>query len=112
MEGHKRLPEKIIDKITDPQNKVLVSVATVWEIAIKSSLNQIRISFDIEKSIVKAGFEVLVIEVSHALGIEKLPIYHKDPFDRILVSQAQAEGLTLVTSDQKIWKYDINILKC
>ena len=56
-------------------------------------------------------FEALSIDLNHILELEKLPDYHKDPFDRILISQAKAENLTLISSDRKIWKYKIKTLK-
>ena len=111
MEESKRLSQDIKDKIINPRNKIFISVATVWEIVIKKAIKQIRLNFDIETSIRNAGFEVVPIKLPHALGVEKLPLHHRDPFDRVLISQAKAENLILITADRKIWKYRIKILR-
>jgi PIN domain nuclease of toxin-antitoxin system len=110
MEDSKNLSENIKIKIRNPESKIFVSVVTVWEIVIKRSLKKIKVSFDLKSSIKKAGFEVLPVQISHALRVEKLPIIHKDPFDRILISQAKVEYLTLITDDPKIKKYKIPTL--
>lgn len=112
MENSKRLSDDIKREITDPKNKIFVSVATVWEIVIKRNLKKIKLSFDIETSITNASLEVIPIEISHVLKVQKLPPHHNDPFDRILVAQSKVENLTLISHDQKIWKYDIDVLKC
>jgi PIN domain nuclease of toxin-antitoxin system len=110
MESNKLLPESIKNKIANPNNKVFVSVASIWEIIIKRNLKKIKVDFDIETSIEKAGIEIIPIETSHALEIEKLPHHHKDPFDRMLVAQAIAENLIIITEDEKIKKYDVSTL--
>lgn len=110
MEESKLLPKSIKNKIIDPNNEIFVSVASIWEIVIKRNLKKIRIAFDIETSIGKAGIQVLAIETSHALKTEKLPPHHKDPFDRMLVAQAIVEKLIIITLDEKIKKYDVKIL--
>jgi len=112
MEENKRLSEDIKKKIADPENKNFISVATVWEIIIKKTTKQIKFHFDLENSIKKTGFEVIPIQISHVLNVSELPLYHKDPFDRILISQAQVENLVFITSDEKIWKYNVAILRC
>ena len=70
-----------------------------------------RVPKNIVKGAEKAGFLLLPIDLEHILKVENLPLLHKDPFDRILISQAKVEGLTLITSDEKIWKYKLSILK-
>ena len=97
-------------RLPTPNNKIFVSVASIWEIVIKRHLEKIKIAFDIETSIEKAGIEVLAIEASHALETEKLPPHHKDPFDRMLVAQAIVEKLMIITEDGKIKKYDVSVL--
>lgn len=111
MENSKRLPNDIKSEIASPKNKIFVSVATIWEIVIKRNLKKIKLSFDLEASITKASLDVLPIEISHVLKVQRLPNHHKDPFDRVLVAQSQVENLTLISHDQKIWKYDIDVLK-
>lgn len=111
MEGNKKLRNDIKKKIADPKNKVFVSVVTIWEIVIKKSSGKIKLSFDLEASIKKAGFEIIPILSAHALGIERLPLHHQDPFDRMLISQSQEENLTLISSDHQIWQYGGSILR-
>lgn len=112
MEKSPRLSNELLKLLNDPQDQILLSVASVWEMVIKKGKKKLKTPKDIEGGIKASGFSILPIEISHVLAVEKLPLYHKDPFDRVLVAQAQAENLTLITSDQKIWKYSINILKC
>ncbi len=105
---------KIKRLLQDINTEVFVSVATIWELVIKKAKGKLDTPKDIEGLIDKSGFTVLPIEISHVLAVGQLPTYkdHSDPFDRILVSQAKAEGLTLITSDPKIWKYkQISLIK-
>lgn len=111
MENSKRLSEDIKSVIANPKNKILVSVASIWEIVIKINLKKIKLVFDLEASISKANLVVLPIEISHVIKVQSLPNHHKDPFDRILVAQSQMENLTLISHDKNIWKYSVNVLK-
>lgn len=112
MESNKRLPRNINLLINDPQNTISISVASAWEMVIKRQKGKLRVPKDIEGGIKAGGFSLLPIELEHVLRIEKLPLFHKDPFDRILISQAQIEYLTLISNDRKIWRYKIDVLKC
>jgi len=89
---------------------VFVSVASAWEAAIKVSLGRLDLPDTIEAGVLASGFEKLLITFSHAERVAVLPPHHRDPFDRILVAQAQAEGLTLVTHDGLLEPYDVEIL--
>lgn len=111
MEKKKRLPESIKNEITNPDNIIFISVATVWEIIIKSAKKKLKTPKDIKGDIAASNFQLLSIEVEHVLGIKELPGIHKDPFDRILISQAKIENLTLITSDEKIWKYKTPLIR-
>lgn len=113
MEDSKKLSAKVKLQLENPANEIILSVATIWEIAVKKSKGSLKTPKNIRDGIDKAGFKILPIEASHALEIENLPFYkgHKDPFDRILVAQAKVENLTLITSDPKIWKYKISLIK-
>lgn len=109
MEKNKRLTQDIKAIISDPNHKVFVSIATVWEIILKKRKG-LKIPKDIVGGIQKSNFILLPIDVNHVLGVEKLPNFHKDPFDRILISQAKAERLTLITCDPKIKKYKLSLI--
>jgi len=110
MQGNSYLSQDLIKILKDPQNLVFISVASVWEIIIKRMNGKLKVPKNIEKSIRRAGFSILSIDISHVLGVEKLPILHKDPFDRILIAQAKEERCILITNDSKIKRYNINIL--
>lgn len=111
MEKSKRLSKKSFDLLNDPQNQIFLSVASIWEIVIKKQKRRLKVPKDVKGGVEASAFNLLSIEVPHVLGVEKLPFYHKDPFDRILISQAKIEHLTLITADKKIWKYDLSLLK-
>jgi PIN domain nuclease of toxin-antitoxin system len=89
---------------------VFVSVASAWEAAIKVSLGRLELPDTIESGVLASGFEKLLISFSHAEQAAILPHHHRDPFDRMLVAQAKAEGLTLVTHDRLLAPYDVEIL--
>lgn len=110
MEENKRLSQDTKSKISDPNNKIFVSVATVWEIIIKKRKG-LKVPRDIPAGIQQSNFVLLSIDINHVLEVEELPGIHKDPFDRILIAQAKTENLTLITADPKIWKYNISLIK-
>lgn len=89
---------------------VFVSAASAWEAAIKVSLGRLELPDTIEAGVLASGFERLLITFSHAERAASLPSHHRDPFDRMLIAQAQAEGLTLVTHDRLLEAYDVEIL--
>lgn len=103
-----QLPERAIPYILDETNTLYFSSASIWEIVIKSRLG--RKDFDVNPSLLyqgllNAGYVELDISAGHALGVEKLPDIHKDPFDRILLAQAIEEHLTLLTADSTFAQY-------
>ncbi|MBI2327134.1 type II toxin-antitoxin system VapC family toxin [Candidatus Curtissbacteria bacterium] len=73
--------------------------------------NSRRLKNSVKEAFTISGFEILPIFFEHALGVYKLPLYHRDPFDRMLISQAKAENLKLISADPKIWRYNIPLLK-
>lgn len=95
--------------IADPDNLVWVSAASVWEIGIKQSLGKLTVRGDLD-AVVDEDFEHLPITFAHARRAARLPLHHRDPFDRMLVAQAQAEDLTLATRDRRISNYDVPLL--
>ena len=96
--------------IADADAEVFVSSANAWEIALKHALGKLDVDFDISDEVAKNEFLELPITVGHAVAAAALPMHHKDPFDRMLVAQAQLEDLTLVSSDAEIAKYDVALL--
>ena len=95
--------------ISDGKNLVFVSAAAAWEIAIKSMLGKLDIPSDLEAALADNRFEQLPITNPHSVA--NLPHIHNDPFDRLLIAQAKVEGLTLVTGDEQIKKYDVSIME-
>ncbi len=99
------------EAISDVNNAACVSIATLWEIAIKVNIGKLNVHAGFFDELESKGFELLPITVNHIRHFQSLPIHHRDPFDRILVAQAQSDGLTLVTCDSKLFQYDVPILK-
>ena len=93
------------------ENTALVSVASAWELAIKSALGHLHFPIDVETAVDRSGFQKLGISFVHAARAGKLPQHHRDPFDRMLIAQALSEGLTLVTRDRVFSAYGISLLK-
>jgi PIN domain nuclease of toxin-antitoxin system len=96
------------------KNEVFISAVTGWEIAIKTQIGRLRLpdepqQFILEQLRVNAMIS-LPIEITHALHISQLPDYHKDPFDRMLVAQAQLEKLPILSADPDIGKYDVEVI--
>jgi len=104
-----RLDAKVRDRIAKA-DVVFVSAASAWEAAIKVSLGRLELPDTLEAGVLASGFEKLLITFSHAEHAAGLPRHHKDPFDRMLVAQARAEGLTLVTHDRLLEPYEVEIL--
>jgi PIN domain nuclease of toxin-antitoxin system len=100
--------------IENAANRKLVSVATCWEIAIKAGLGKLKLGEPsatyIPAALARTGFELLPISVSHATGVEPLPLHHRDPFDRLLVAQAIAEQFPIVSGDSVLDAYPITRL--
>ena len=105
-----RLGPAARDAITDPNNDSYVSAATVWEIAIKRALGKLRAPEDLSGRIERDGFIGLPVTLFHGEQAGALPPIHRDSFDRILIAQAQAEGLTIVTSDRTIPRYAVQTM--
>jgi PIN domain nuclease of toxin-antitoxin system len=97
--------------IVDPRNQVFVSAASVWEIAIKRAQGKLSIPESVSEAVKEAGFAELPVTFFHAEQAGALPPYHRDPFDRMLVAQAQAEGLVIVTQDANIPRYGVRSIR-
>jgi PIN domain nuclease of toxin-antitoxin system len=105
-----RLPQQVKNILVDPGQLLYLSLASVWEIVIKQQIGKLKLIADLSKIIKQSYFPLLAIELNHILALNEIQNHHKDPFDRLLISQSQTENLTLITSDKKIAKYDINTL--
>ena len=96
--------------ITSPDNDVFVSAATVWEMAIKRALGKLTVPDNLTEAITETGFTELPVTFFHAEQAGSLPLLHRDPFDRMLIAQAQAEGLVIATVDSNIPRYPVRTL--
>jgi PIN domain nuclease of toxin-antitoxin system len=99
-----------IKAVLDREAAVYISAATIWEVTIKQARGKIIGPVDLAEQISDKGFRELRINFQHAKIAGRLPPIHNDPFDRMLVAQAQCEGLTLVTRDTNCQRYEVDIL--
>ncbi len=102
-----QLNPAIADLIENPKTSVWLSAVVVWEIRIKESLGKLTIPASFRKTLLNQGFIELPITADHADQVYGLPLHHRDPFDRLLIAQAQKENLTLVTHDSQFKAYDV-----
>ncbi len=109
-DANSNLSEEAKNAISEGSNLVYVSAVTAWEIAIKKSIGKLKLKGDYLKGLKQYRFIPLDITTEHSLAVEFLPDHHKDPFDRLLIAQAQHENLTLVTRDTSIAKYNVNTI--
>lgn len=103
-----QLPAAARPLLEDPQNELLFSAASLWEIAIKRGLGRSDFQVDarvLRRGLLDNGYQELPIGSEHAVSIDSLPPLHKDPFDRMLVAQATVEGITLLTADTWVAQY-------
>lgn len=103
-----RLPDDVRVIVDDATIESYFSVASLWEVTIKTSLNRPDFAVDsrvLRRGLLESGFPELGIDAAHVLGIADLPDHHRDPFDRLLVSQARMEGLVLLTVDARLGAY-------
>ena len=105
LDDDQKLSSRAYDAINDEKNTIYVSAAVSWEIVIKRAKGQLNFKGDVEQEIVKQDFLPLTISHKHAQHIETLSSIHQDPFDRIMIAQAQLEKLILITHDRTILKY-------
>ncbi|RME53109.1 MAG: type II toxin-antitoxin system VapC family toxin [Caldilineae bacterium] len=116
IEDNPRLSPRARTLIADSDNGVYVSAASGWEIAIKARLGKLRLSDEIplERFLLDQlrvnAFQVLPVQMSHALHVYTLPSLHRDPFDRLLIAQSRVEGMPLVTGDAQIANYEVQVV--
>ena len=110
-EGNDKMPESAREILNNLKNMVYVSIASVWEVAIKIGTGKLEFDGGIESfidTIYRNEFELLNISPKHIKTVTGLPYIHRDPFDRMLVAQAMVENMFIITSDADILKYNIN----
>ncbi len=109
--GDPRVDERLRGQLADPSVELLLSVASIWEMAIKKSLGKLAVQLPLQQ-LLNRQCEAMVVGVldirtAHALAVESLPFHHRDPFDRLLVAQALTEGVAIVSRDQIFDSYSV-----
>jgi len=106
-----KLPPSILALCQDSANTLFVSVASVWEMQIKIQLGKLKLTVPLAEIIERQQhtnqIEILPVNLSHVLALDSLPSHHKDPFDRLLIAQAQVEGAALLSGDAIMAQYPI-----
>ena len=109
LEGNLKKLAPFIDIIEDPQNDITVSVVTYWEISIKKSLGKLEAPpmYELIQIVKETGFSSMNLNIEHIKQLEKMPLIHNDPFDRLLIAQSIVDQLKLLTIDEKMLLYPL-----
>jgi PIN domain nuclease of toxin-antitoxin system len=109
-----RLSSTSRNAIADPDNEIFISAAVSWEITIKHALGKLTLPLEpaiyVPARVTSLGFRTLPITLEHTLAVGGLPTHHNDPFDRVMIAQAQVENLTFVTNDAVTGRYSVKVL--
>lgn len=105
-----RLPAGLRNLLNEPSTIASYSIVSLWEIATKIRIGKLTLGEGFRESLQSVGYPMIALEVSHIDLYQSLPLHHRDPFDRMLIAQAQAERITLVTHDQAFTRYDVDVL--
>lgn len=106
-----RLRPATLAAIRAAENEIFLSAASTWELGLKIAKGKLRLPPDYAERLFAHGFEELAVTVAHTTGAAALPGLHGDPFDRLLIAQASAEGMILVTADREIMRYDVPVME-
>jgi PIN domain nuclease of toxin-antitoxin system len=107
------LPEKVLEKISDAEVICYLSIASLWEIAIKMEIGKLSMSMgfdEISDFCFRNKFQILQIEIQHLLELQKLTRFHSDPFDRLIIAQAASDDLVVMTRDNNFSKYPVQLM--
>ena len=114
-EEPRKLSAKAAAEIKNPANDLFLSAASVWELQIKIQIGKFKFNDTLENVIAEQqlinGIQILPVNLTHVLYLKNLPLHHRDPFDRLLISQAIVENMTLVSADPKFSAYQVNLLR-
>jgi PIN domain nuclease of toxin-antitoxin system len=111
--GNKSLSERNIQLMESNENDIFISIASLWEIAIKIKIGKLNLSIDFKelaKYLLNLKIQILPIKFEDTLKLLDLPLYHTDPFDRMIITQALNNQLLLLSNDENFSKYDIKII--
>lgn len=110
LSGDRRLSQTARDLIEDDHLDRRLSAVSVWEVAVKTNLGKLRVAAGFHRLLYDQGLSALPVFDTHALHVTDLPRYHRDPFDRLLVAQAQAEGMSILSKDKQLRRYDVTVV--
>jgi PIN domain nuclease of toxin-antitoxin system len=105
-----RLGKQLAGVISDEDNDIAVSPVSAFEIATKAMIGKLEVPDDLEEQLEASAFRELPMTFAHGLEVGRLPMHHRDPFDRLIVAQARCEELVLITADRLLSKYDVQTL--
>ena len=97
--------------LASADNEIVVSMASAWELTIKQSLGKLTVPGNMGETLAQHDIRLLPIELAHIEAIRQLPMHHGEPFDRLLIAQAQVEGLTIVSRDRWFDAYDVALIR-
>jgi PIN domain nuclease of toxin-antitoxin system len=107
------LPKRVLTAIDDAERRVL-SVASVWEMTVKSSNGRLKLPLEVNEWVrtraARLSVDIEPVSLEHTAAVERLPLRHRDPFDRLLIGVANVEGYTLVTADRRLKDYRVHIM--
>jgi len=110
-----RLSKMAIESCADPTNELFLSLVSLWEIQIKSQLGKLQMSVPwpmmVQKQRDENGLQILAISEAHIEQLSSLELHHRDPFDRLLIAQAQAEKMHLVSTDRAFSSYEVTVIQ-
>jgi PIN domain nuclease of toxin-antitoxin system len=104
------ISEAAKEAIASEENRVVISAVVIWEVAIKRQLGKLDAPSDLLAQLEGVGVDLLPVTARHADQVGRLPLHHRDPFDRLLVAQADVEGMSLITADGHLDRYGIEVV--
>lgn len=99
-----------VQEAIEQASELAFSVVSFAEIGVKSAVGKLVVPKDLREHVVRSGLRILGLAPDHGLGVAELPLHHRDPFDRLLISQARSEKLTIVTADRRFADYDVPLI--
>jgi PIN domain nuclease of toxin-antitoxin system len=108
-----KLAKNVVKEFKKTENNILISAVSIWEIAIKTSIGKLILPFELKniiKEISEMNISILDITSEHLIKVAELPFHHKDPFDRLIISQSIIENILIISSDIIFSKYDIEVI--
>lgn len=109
LSGDREVSERALEAIAEA-DELLFSVVSFAEIGVKAAAGKLAIPSGLRQCVIDSGVQILPLDADHGLAVAQLPMHHRDPFDRLLVAQAQQARLTLLTADRRLTLYDVSVI--